>query len=66
MTGFYLTGKLVTVKYLRLDRYHQRFPQALGCNMPLKASSLHLNTTSTVRTTPRLQQRGSANCSGFS
>ncbi|XP_030296338.1 inner nuclear membrane protein Man1 [Sparus aurata] len=64
--GSWFDGKLVTVKYLRLDRYHQRFPQALGCSTPLKASSLHLNTTSTVKTTPCLQQRGSANCSGFS
>ncbi|KAG9280309.1 inner nuclear membrane protein Man1 [Astyanax mexicanus] len=37
--GSWFDGKLVTVKYLRLDRYHQRFPQALGCNTPLKASS---------------------------
>ena len=34
-----LTGKLVTVKYLRLDRYHQRFPQAQGCSTPLRAST---------------------------
>uniref|UniRef100_A0AAY4DF61 Man1/Src1-like C-terminal domain-containing protein n=1 Tax=Denticeps clupeoides TaxID=299321 RepID=A0AAY4DF61_9TELE len=26
--GSWFDGKLVTVKYLRLDRYHQRFPQA--------------------------------------
>lgn len=32
-------GKLVTVKYLRLDRYHQRFPQAQDCTAPLWASS---------------------------
>lgn len=62
--GSWFDGKLVTVKYLRLDRYHQRFPQAHGCSTPLKASSLHLNTTSTMNT--RLQHRGSANCSGFS
>ncbi|CAF96741.1 unnamed protein product, partial [Tetraodon nigroviridis] len=31
-------GKLVTVKYLRLDRYHQRFPEAQACSQPLKAS----------------------------
>ncbi|XP_049892016.1 inner nuclear membrane protein Man1 [Epinephelus moara] len=64
--GSWFDGKLVTVKYLRLDRYHQRFPQAQGCTTPLKASSLHANTTSTMNTSPRLQHRGSANSSGFS
>ncbi|KAM7377799.1 hypothetical protein PAMA_012948 [Pampus argenteus] len=64
--GSWFDGKLVTVKYLRLDRYHQRFPQAQGCSTPLKASSLHLSTTSTTNTTPRLQHRASANSSGFS
>uniref|UniRef100_A0A3Q1H4K1 Inner nuclear membrane protein Man1 n=1 Tax=Acanthochromis polyacanthus TaxID=80966 RepID=A0A3Q1H4K1_9TELE len=62
--GSWFDGKLVTVKYLRLDRYHQRFPQAQGCSTPLKASSFHLNTTSTMNT--RLQYSGSANSSGFS
>ncbi|XP_026182080.1 inner nuclear membrane protein Man1 [Mastacembelus armatus] len=64
--GSWFDGKLVTVKYLRLDRYHQRFPQAQGCITPLKASSLHRNTTSTTNTTPRLQHHGPANSSGFS
>ncbi|TKS86096.1 Inner nuclear membrane protein [Collichthys lucidus] len=64
--GSWFDGKLVTVKYLRLDRYHQRFPQAQGCSTPLKASSLHLNATSTMNTTPRLQHHSLANCSGFS
>ncbi|XP_018552597.1 inner nuclear membrane protein Man1 [Lates calcarifer] len=64
--GSWFDGKLVTVKYLRLDRYHQRFPQAQGCSTPLKASSLHLNTTSTMDTMPYLQRHGSANSSGFS
>ncbi|XP_071358306.1 inner nuclear membrane protein Man1 [Trachinotus anak] len=64
--GSWFDGKLVTVKYLRLDRYHQRFPQAQGCNTPLKASSLHLNTTSAADTTPSLQHHGSASSSGFS
>ncbi len=63
---WFLTGKLVTVKYLRLDRYHQRFPQAQGCSTPLKASSLQLSTTSTVNTTPSLQHHSSANSLGFS
>ncbi|XP_023142284.2 inner nuclear membrane protein Man1 [Amphiprion ocellaris] len=62
--GSWFDGKLVTVKYLRLDRYHQRFPQAQGCSTPLKASSHHLNTTSTMNT--RLQYSGSAKSSGFS
>ncbi|KAK5849147.1 hypothetical protein PBY51_008811 [Eleginops maclovinus] len=64
--GSWFDGKLVTVKYLRLDRYHQRFPQAQGCSTPLKASSLHLNTTGTMNTMPRLHHRGAANSSGFS
>ncbi|XP_034019432.1 inner nuclear membrane protein Man1 [Thalassophryne amazonica] len=42
--GSWFDGKLVTVKYLRLDRYHQRFPQAQGCSTPLKASSSNQNT----------------------
>ncbi|KAM4711865.1 inner nuclear membrane protein Man1 [Anableps anableps] len=58
--GSWFDGKLVTVKYLRLDRYHQRFPQAQGCNTPLKASSLHQNTT------PSQLQYGPLNSSGFS
>ncbi|XP_070571559.1 inner nuclear membrane protein Man1-like [Ptychodera flava] len=33
--GCWFDGKLVTVKYLRLDRYHQRFPAALNMNTPL-------------------------------
>ncbi|XP_062338784.1 inner nuclear membrane protein Man1 [Osmerus eperlanus] len=47
--GSWFDGKLVTVKYLRLDRYHQRFPQAQGCNTPLKPSSTHMNTMSRLR-----------------
>ncbi|KAG8137783.1 putative Inner nuclear membrane protein [Naja naja] len=30
--GSWFDGKLVTVKYLRLDRYHHRFPQAIACS----------------------------------
>ncbi|KAK7878896.1 hypothetical protein WMY93_030830 [Mugilogobius chulae] len=37
--GSWFDGKLVTVKYLRLDRYHQRFPQAQSCTSPLRPSS---------------------------
>ncbi|XP_052435969.1 inner nuclear membrane protein Man1-like [Carassius gibelio] len=59
--GSWFDGKLVTVKYLRLDRYHQRFPQALGCNMPLKPSNSSMNSMS------RLNQRSSTSSSlGFS
>ncbi|KAM9323050.1 LOW QUALITY PROTEIN: inner nuclear membrane protein Man1-like [Pholidichthys leucotaenia] len=57
--GSWFDGKLVTVKYLRLDRYHQRFPQAQGCTVPLKASSHTLNTTVTTA------HQGS-DCSGLS
>uniref|UniRef100_A0A8C1W125 Inner nuclear membrane protein Man1 n=1 Tax=Cyprinus carpio TaxID=7962 RepID=A0A8C1W125_CYPCA len=59
--GSWFDGKLVTVKYLRLDRYHQRFPQALGCNTPLKPSNSSMNSMS------RLNQRSSTSSSlGFS
>ncbi|XP_072233159.1 inner nuclear membrane protein Man1 [Leuresthes tenuis] len=63
--GSWFDGKLVTVKYLRLDRYHQRFPQAQGCSTPLRASSLHQNITNTMTATPCQQHHGSANSSGF-
>uniref|UniRef100_UPI0037E71252 inner nuclear membrane protein Man1 n=1 Tax=Semicossyphus pulcher TaxID=241346 RepID=UPI0037E71252 len=62
--GSWFDGKLVTVKYLRLDRYHQRFPQAQSCCTPLKASSPPLNTPSRD-TASRLTLRGSSS-SGFS
>ena len=39
----------MTVKYLRLDRYHQRFPQAVSCTTPLKPSSSHMDTMSGLR-----------------
>ncbi|XP_051543982.1 inner nuclear membrane protein Man1-like [Myxocyprinus asiaticus] len=59
--GSWFDGKLVTVKYLRLDRYHQRFPQALGSNTPLNPSSSSMNSMS------RLNQRSSTSSSlGFS
>ncbi|KAM3587837.1 uncharacterized protein V6R79_014974 [Siganus canaliculatus] len=64
--GSWFDGKLVTVKYLRLDRYHQRFPQAQACSTPLKASCIHPNTISTTNTKSRLQPHASANCSSFS
>ncbi|KAM6302517.1 inner nuclear membrane protein Man1 isoform 1-T1 [Podargus strigoides] len=47
--GSWFDGKLVTVKYLRLDRYHHRFPQALTCNTPLKPSDKHMNSMSHLR-----------------
>ncbi|TRY57523.1 hypothetical protein DNTS_023476, partial [Danionella cerebrum] len=52
--GSWFDGKLVTVKYLRLDRYHQRFPQALGSNTALKPSSSCMNSMS------RLNQHSSS------
>nr|XP_025044041.1 inner nuclear membrane protein Man1 [Pelodiscus sinensis] len=47
--GSWFDGKLVTVKYLRLDRYHHRFPQALTCNTPLKPSNKRMNSMSHLR-----------------
>ncbi|XP_029155304.1 inner nuclear membrane protein Man1 isoform X3 [Nylanderia fulva] len=37
--GCWFDGKLVTVKYLRLERYHERFPDAARCITPLKPSN---------------------------
>ncbi|XP_020845855.1 LOW QUALITY PROTEIN: inner nuclear membrane protein Man1 [Phascolarctos cinereus] len=59
--GSWFDGKLVTVKYLRLDRYHHRFPQALTCNIPLKPSNKHMNSMSHLRL-----QTGTANSQGSS
>ncbi|XP_034381940.1 inner nuclear membrane protein Man1 [Cyclopterus lumpus] len=64
--GSWFDGKLVTVKYLRLDRYHQRFPQAQGSSTPLKASSLHASATEAASAAARPQHRVSTNSSGFS
>ncbi|XP_013908348.1 PREDICTED: inner nuclear membrane protein Man1 isoform X1 [Thamnophis sirtalis] len=47
--GSWFDGKLVTVKYLRLDRYHHRFPQATACSAPLKPSNTHMNSMSHLR-----------------
>ncbi|KAK9399663.1 inner nuclear membrane protein Man1 [Crotalus adamanteus] len=47
--GSWFDGKLVTVKYLRLDRYHHRFPQAIACSAPLKPSNKHMNSMSHLR-----------------
>ncbi|XP_068132857.1 inner nuclear membrane protein Man1 [Hyperolius riggenbachi] len=44
--GSWFDGKLVTVKYLRLDRYHHRFPQAITCNTPLKPLNKQMNSMS--------------------
>ncbi|KAM4747718.1 inner nuclear membrane protein Man1 isoform 2-T2 [Rhinophrynus dorsalis] len=44
--GSWFDGKLVTVKYLRLDRYHHRFPQALTSNTPLKPTNKNMNSMS--------------------
>ncbi|CAK9797698.1 Inner nuclear membrane protein Man1 [Anthophora quadrimaculata] len=37
--GCWFDGHLVTVKYLRLERYHERFPDARRCTTPLKPSN---------------------------
>ncbi|XP_050421228.1 inner nuclear membrane protein Man1 [Adelges cooleyi] len=37
--GFWYDGKLVTVKFLRLERYHQRFPDANNKTVPLRPSN---------------------------
>ncbi|XP_012288388.1 inner nuclear membrane protein Man1 [Orussus abietinus] len=37
--GCWFDGHLVTVKYLRLERYHERFPDAIHCSIPLKPSN---------------------------
>ncbi|XP_038060624.1 inner nuclear membrane protein Man1-like [Patiria miniata] len=39
LQGSWFDGKLVTVKYLRLDRYHQRFPFATSYNTPIRPSN---------------------------
>ncbi|XP_063072807.1 inner nuclear membrane protein Man1 [Engraulis encrasicolus] len=62
--GSWFDGKLVTVKYLRLDRYHQRFPQAVGCTAPLKPSS---SSSSLMDAMAGLRHRSNtANSLGFS
>ncbi|XP_043943997.1 inner nuclear membrane protein Man1 [Protopterus annectens] len=47
--GSWFDGKLVTVKYLRLDRYHHRFPSAINCNTPLKPSNKYMTSMSHLR-----------------
>ncbi|XP_075230419.1 inner nuclear membrane protein Man1-like [Lycorma delicatula] len=37
--GSWFDSKLVTVKYLRLERYHERFPDAARRNRPLRPSN---------------------------
>nr|XP_018914073.1 PREDICTED: inner nuclear membrane protein Man1 isoform X1 [Bemisia tabaci] len=37
--GFWFDGKLVTVKFLRLERYYERFPEAINFNTPLRPSN---------------------------
>lgn len=36
---FCFTGELVTVKYLRLERYHERFPTATKARDPMRPSN---------------------------
>ncbi|KAL1415439.1 hypothetical protein MTO96_006789 [Rhipicephalus appendiculatus] len=45
--GSWFDGNLITVKYLRLERYHDRFPEARYCHSPLRPSnSLRLSMDS--------------------
>ncbi|XP_014608795.1 PREDICTED: inner nuclear membrane protein Man1 isoform X2 [Polistes canadensis] len=37
--GWWFDGHLVTVKYLRLERYYKRFPDAVQCTTALKPSN---------------------------
>lgn len=37
--GAWFDGKIVTVKFLRLERYHERFPASVGLNKPLLPSN---------------------------
>ncbi|KAJ8268823.1 hypothetical protein COCON_G00114300 [Conger conger] len=59
--GSWFDGKLVTVKYLRLDRYHQRFPHAQGCSSALRPASKHMNTMAHLR-----HRSNAGNSPGFS
>ncbi|XP_043286043.1 inner nuclear membrane protein Man1 [Venturia canescens] len=49
--GCWFDGKLVTVKYLRLQRYHERFPDAARCTTPVKPSN---NERLSMQAQPRL------------
>lgn len=37
--GSWFDGNLITVKYLRLERYHDRFPEARFCHSPMRPSN---------------------------
>ena len=37
--GWWFDGNLVTVNYLRPERYHYRFPDSLEANVPLQPSN---------------------------
>lgn len=37
--GWWFDTKLVTVKYLRTERYHERFPEAVSASSPLRPSN---------------------------
>ncbi|KAM9403393.1 inner nuclear membrane protein Man1 isoform 1-T1 [Salvelinus alpinus] len=64
--GSWFDGKLVTVKYLRLDRYHQRFPQAQGCTTSLRPSNTYMNTMSRLRHHTSPDSSSNSNSLGFS
>ncbi|WAR26113.1 MAN1-like protein [Mya arenaria] len=44
--GWWFDGRLVTVKYLRLEHYHDRFPDSRNCRHPLKPSKPEMTSVS--------------------
>ncbi|ELT96378.1 hypothetical protein CAPTEDRAFT_184728 [Capitella teleta] len=44
--GWWFDGILITVKFLRLERYYERFPDAIGCTQPLIPSNSEGNSLS--------------------
>ncbi|XP_013397235.1 inner nuclear membrane protein Man1-like [Lingula anatina] len=44
--GWWFDGNLVTVKYLRLERYHERFPDAANSTVPLVPSNNKMRSLS--------------------
>ncbi|KAL3852363.1 hypothetical protein ACJMK2_016017 [Sinanodonta woodiana] len=44
--GWWFDGRLVTAKYLRLERYHERFPESRNKRYPLQPSTRNMSTVS--------------------
>ncbi|KAK3582031.1 hypothetical protein CHS0354_000272 [Potamilus streckersoni] len=44
--GWWFDGRLVTAKYLRLERYHERFPESMNKRCPLQPSTSSMSTVS--------------------